>query len=43
MIHKAMLYPKFWAHSKKKKIQIKRHQDHEHTIDFRGRHWAIKL
>ena len=27
---------------KKKKIQIKRAQDHEYTIDLGGRYWAIK-
>ena len=26
-----------------KKIQIKKAEDHENTIDFGGRHWAIKL
>ena len=40
LIHKAKIYPKFWADSKN--FQIKRAQDHEYTIDFGGRHWAIK-
>jgi len=39
MIHKAMIYPKLWAH---KKIQIKKAQDHEYAIDSRERYWAIK-
>ena len=30
MIHKAMIYPKFWAHLKK--FQMKRVQDHEHRL-----------
>jgi len=40
MIHKAKIYTEFWAHSKK--VQIKGAQDHEYTIDFGRRHWAIK-
>ena len=40
MTYKARIYPKFWAHSKK--FQIKRVQDHEYTIDFGERYWAIK-